>query len=105
MAIAEEKYELTRFWLLGTWIAKELGLDFWLVNLVLKGEEEGIEATFKKHIKEGPERQFKRMTWEEIYEFIPTRKKNAEAMLGFFENKTFRYAGGRLEKAFSIIST
>jgi hypothetical protein len=103
--IKRQKYELMRFWLLGTWMAKELGLDFWLVNLVLKGEEEGIEAAFKKHIKEGPNRQFKRVTWEEICEFISTRKsEDGEAMLGFFENKTLGYAGRRLKRAFSIIS-
>jgi hypothetical protein len=32
VAIVEKKYELLRFWLIGTWIAKQLNLDFYLVT-------------------------------------------------------------------------
>lgn len=35
VAVENQKYELLRFWLLGTWIAKEENLDFYLLNLVL----------------------------------------------------------------------
>jgi len=29
VAIKEKKYELLRFWLLGSWLANELGLDYY----------------------------------------------------------------------------
>ena len=48
----EKKYELMRFWLLGTWLANKLGLDFYIINLVLAEKEKDIETAFKKHIKE-----------------------------------------------------
>ncbi|MCK4385045.1 MAG: hypothetical protein KAW52_02155, partial [candidate division Zixibacteria bacterium] len=39
VAIDEKKYELLRFWLLGTRIAKQQDLDFYLANLVLSERE------------------------------------------------------------------
>ncbi|MBE0479037.1 hypothetical protein IBX65_07990, partial [Candidatus Aerophobetes bacterium] len=40
VAMGEEKYELSRFWLLGTWIAEQRGLNFYLINLVLAEREQ-----------------------------------------------------------------
>lgn len=50
IAINEEKYELMRFWLFGSWIAEQLDLEFCLVNLVLSEREKDIENSFKAHI-------------------------------------------------------
>ncbi|MHA2022224.1 MAG: hypothetical protein ACTSWQ_01020, partial [Candidatus Thorarchaeota archaeon] len=44
VAIDEKKYELLRFWLLGTWMAKQQDLDFYLVNLVLSKRDTDIEV-------------------------------------------------------------
>lgn len=105
IAIKERKYELLRFWLIGTWIAKQLDLDFYLVNLVLREKEKNIESIFKKHIKENSRRRFIRTTWEAIYEYIVNSSssgKNKQVMIRYFRNKTVGYRKGRLQGAFSI---
>jgi len=48
VAISERKYELMRFWLLGTRLAQQQDLDFYLVNLVLSEREKDIETIFKR---------------------------------------------------------
>lgn len=106
IAISEKKYELMRFWLLGTWMAKQMGVDFYLINLVLSDRESNIETIFKKHIRENQQRHFLRITWEDIYEYVlgSGYSKSREEMLRFFRNKTIGYNTGRkLKKAFDIL--
>lgn len=62
VSIKQKRYELLRFWLLGSWLAKELGKDFYLINLVPSLWEVEIEALFIPHIKITPRRIFKRST-------------------------------------------
>ncbi|MFO7836223.1 MAG: hypothetical protein R6V83_06190 [Candidatus Thorarchaeota archaeon] len=105
VAIVEKKYELLRFWLLGTWIAEQMDVDFYLANLVRSGRERTIESIFKKHIKENQQRQFLRATWESIYDYISKsgQSKDKEKMLRYFRNKTVGYDhNGKLQKAFTI---
>jgi hypothetical protein len=105
VAIAEKKYELMRFWLLGTWMAEQMGVDFYLINLVLSGREENIESIFKKHIKENQRRKFHRSTWEFIYEYVSncSPSKGKEVIMRYFRNKTVGYDGsGKLQRAFTI---
>lgn len=104
IAITNKKYELMRFWLLGTWMAEQAGLEFYLINLVPEGKEQDIEFLFRNHIKESPRRKFLRLKWESIYKYIlgqnPVRDK--DAMIRFFRNKTIGYRNGALQKAFLI---
>lgn len=106
VAVREKKYELLRFWLLGSWLAKEMGLDFYLLNVVRAKKEQDIEERFKRFIVEDKHRQFKRVSWEEIYGFISvnapeSREKNM--VMTYFQNKTVGYDHlGKLNKAFSI---
>lgn len=106
VAIEESKYELTRFWLMGTWIAHNLGIGFCLLNLVREGQESDIETLFKGHIKENAGRSFKRLTWEDIYRFVlendKIQAKEKEPLLGYFQNRTVGYKGDTLQKTFSI---
>lgn len=106
VAIDEKKYELLRFWLLGTWIAKQQDLDFYLVNLVLSEREKDIEAIFKGHLYENQKMKFIRITWEYIYQQILNSGLSGidkDTMIKYFRNKTIRYDGnGRLQRAFSI---
>lgn len=106
VAIDERKYELTRFWLLGTWIAKEMGRKFQLVNLVLSGKERKIEADFGKHIMSDSNNRFSRFTWEEIYTLIgETKLANNEThiILDYFNYKTTGYrSNGLVKKTFTI---
>jgi len=102
VAIKEKKYELLRFWLLGSWLANELGLDYYLINLVLSSREKDIGDVFGRHIIETHHRKFMRLTWEDIYQQIlvqsgggPERK----TVLNYFKNKTIGYDGkGRLQR-------
>lgn len=105
VALAKKKYELLRFWLLGTWIAEKLDLDFHLVNLVLSEREAEIGSIFKPHIKENQRRKFFRVTWETIYEYVSKNPSTETAtLMRYFRNKTLGYDGNRrLQKAFSVI--
>jgi hypothetical protein len=103
-AVTEKKYELLRLWLIGSWIAYYLGLDFYLVNLVRSEKERDIERTFRKHIKENPRKIFLRGAWENVYQSILDSKSRTierDRMIEYFENKTIGYdKNGRLQKAF-----
>jgi len=106
IAIIEKKYELLRFWLLGTWIAKQEDLNFYLVNLILSERDKNIGMIFKRHICENQRMKFIRITWEDIYHEIlnsglPGRDK--DKMIEYFRNKTIGYdSNTKLQKAFSI---
>ena len=105
IAISERKYELLRFWLIGSWIARCLNLKYYLVNLVLSERERNIEETFKRHIKENQYRKFIRITWEEIYEYIlrnVENNKDKNIALNYFRNKSIGYKNGYLQKAFNL---
>jgi hypothetical protein len=105
VAMAEKKYELMRFWLLGTWIAKQQSLDFYLISLTLSGREVNIETIFKRHIKENRRSKFLRVTWETIYQYIlkSNFSRDKDIMIRYFRNKTIGYdRNGKLQRAFSI---
>lgn len=106
IAIDERKYELTRFWLLGTWIAQRNDLDFYLVNLVPSHREHDIETIFGKYIIENNRRRFIRTTWEDVYMLILGSYyavSGKEEMLEYFKNKTVGYnRNGRIMRAFSV---
>lgn len=106
VAIVEKKYELLRFWLLGTWMAKQQDLDFYLINVVLAEREADIESIFKRHIKENQRRKFLRVTWESVHKYVSDRNLlgNKDIMIRFFKNKIIGYdENGRLRGAFSIL--
>jgi hypothetical protein len=104
VADKKKKYELMRFWLLGSWIAEQQHLDFFLINLVLSEREPCIEEIFRQHINENERRYFRRVTWENIYEYILKASINneKEIMLNYFRNKTIGYKDGKLQRAFSV---
>jgi len=107
VAIIEKKYELLRFWLLGTWMVKQLNLDFYLINLVLSEREKDIEAIFERHLFKNQRMRFIRITWEGIYQQILHRDLpsiDKDSMLKYFRNKSIGYDGnGNLQRAFSIL--
>jgi len=105
VAVQAKKYELLRFWLFGSWMAKEMNRDFYLLNIVLSKRDQDIEERFLPHAITNDQRHFKRITWETLYEYIvnhaPTSQKK-ETLKAFFENKTTGYKAGIIQKAFSI---
>ena len=105
IAIEAKKYELFRFWLLGSWLAKEMGRDFYLINVVLSGRETDIEKRFSHHIRKDSDKQFKRVTWEGIGGYVADNapaNSGKRALLEYFENKTIGYNRlGVIQRAFS----
>lgn len=105
VTVLNKKYELARFWLLGTWIAHRMGLQFVLVTLVLKDKDLNIEPLFLPHIKPNIHRKFERIGWEDIYEKVILHSKQSAdkgIILSYFQNKTLGYRNGELIKAFYI---
>jgi hypothetical protein len=94
-----------RYWLLGNWMAKKIGLDFEFYSLVMKSREQQLETEFDKHIIENSKRKFSRMTWEQIYDFIQntTDSKEKQEMTDYYNNKTIGYNSNfQIMKAFNI---
>jgi hypothetical protein len=104
VAIKEKKYELMRFWLLGSWMANQLGLDFEFYGLVMNSRDKQLENEFGNHIIETNERKFLRMTWEQINNFIQNTPNSKEKQIinNYFINKTIGYNSNELVKAFNI---
>ena len=103
-AIDEKRYELMRFWLLGSWIAQELKLDFELVSLLRSNNEKTLEKDFSKHIRVTDNRKYSRTNWEDIYDFIESspESKSKNKMCDYFKNKTIGFRSGQLKSAFEI---
>jgi hypothetical protein len=106
IAVVDRKYELLRFWLLGSKIADRLHTKFYLVNLVPQEKETNIEPMFRKHIKENIDRVFLRATWEGIYRYVrkaSIASEDRETLLRYFSEKTVGYNQDKnLQRAFSI---
>lgn len=98
-------YELSRFWLLGTWAAAKLGKRFCLVNLVRESAEVHIEKAFGSHIK-AAHGVFLRATWEAVYRLVLSangRDVFRDRFLRYMEGKTAGYDGMRkIRAAFDI---
>lgn len=105
VAIEAEKYELSRFWLLGSWLAKKIGREFYLINVVMSGRETDIEQQFSLHIRKTANQQFKRLTWEGIGNYVANNAPATSekcAFVAYFENKTIGYNRfGEIQRAFS----
>ena len=105
IAVLERKYELLRFWLLGSWMAEKQNLSFFLLNLVPADREIHIDSVFKKHIVEHEYRQFARCSWEGVHQIVINHASDGpdrELILRYFRNKTFGYNSNRvIQKAFS----
>jgi len=104
VAVRSRKYELSRFWLLGTWIADQLGLDFCLINLVRSEREKHIETVFGKHIKNDKKKKFLRIAWEDIYRYVIDNGilGDSRILISYFNNKTVGYRNGELQRAFDV---
>ena len=106
VAIQAKKYELFRFWLLGSWLAKEMDRNFYLLNIVLSDRDKDIEKRFIPHIIQvDGQRQFKRLSWEGIYRHIADNapdNRDKQMMVAYFQSKTIGYKVGDLQNAFSV---
>ena len=103
VAVRAKKYEFMRFWLLGSWIAKEQDLEFYLVNLVRSQAERNIENEFCPHIRSIDGRRFMRLSWERIFSEVLRSEAEIEGrdtFEAYVRNKSIGYINGRLQAAF-----
>lgn len=102
--VLDRKYELLRFWLIGTWIARSSGRRFHLANLGRARAERDIEAAFGRYIRSGDVGSFRRATWEDVWAFVASSGDPKRGQLArYLENKTVGYSGGRLRPAFHLL--
>lgn len=102
IAVDSKLYELMRMWLLGTWIAEQIGKKFVLINLVLEHKEEDIETRFGDKIIQGQARRFQRCAWEQLYHTVQSQEFDIE-LEQFFKGKTLGYnRNGELQRAFDL---
>jgi hypothetical protein len=106
IAVVNKKYELLRFWLLGSKIADCLHSTFFLINLVPQEKEKNIEINFRSLIKENESRRFMRITWEGVYGYFlkaSVESKDKETLIKYFNEKTVGYGReNRLQKGFKL---
>ncbi len=97
VAIRERKYELLRFWLLGSKLANVHKQFFFLVSLTTSRKEQNIEQLFGKHIRQNSRRIFIRSTWEDVYYFVlrGRQSETANRITDYLRNKTTGYDGKR----------
>ena len=106
IAVTERRYELMRFWLLGTWIAARVNKPFYLVNLVRHESEPSIVRLLAPHFRTGTQQRLLRVTWEGIRGFVEAYKPSPKAtgqLVSYMNEKTIGYGtAGDLRLAFSL---
>jgi hypothetical protein len=104
IASQARKYELMRFWLLGSWIAQEMDREFALVSLNPASHDEDLVASFGSFLRADDRRQFRTATWEELASFVGQRQTAHDDLAtvhNYLAGKTIGYdAAGRLRRAF-----
>jgi len=83
-----------RLWLLGTHIARRLGLTFYLVSLTPTAQVQATLDGFGPHQVESNERHFVATAWEELYHFVRDHAQptpDAHRLRAYLENKTAGY--------------
>jgi hypothetical protein len=95
-----------RLWLLRSWIAKQQGAAFHLVNLVGWQAETDIGDRFgSRYCRQLPERRFRRATWGSIWDALLQSglpDQTASAPDHYLSNKSCGYdSGRRLQQAFT----
>ncbi len=100
VAVTGRRYELMRFWLLGTWLAADLGLDFRLVSLLTAGH---IRRTpldpFSDYAAQSDARRFGLHSWEQIWQTVARtaeRDSDWQRLERYFLTKTIGYGSDRL---------
>jgi len=105
VAVDKGKYELMRLWLLGTYIADDMKLDFRLVSLLREKDASGISDEYRGLIKETGMAKYSVVSWEALYRKIRSfgnANANKSAIMRYFEEKTTGYSNGSLKRAFIL---
>jgi hypothetical protein len=103
ISVEKQKYELMRFWLMGTWLAHERNKAFTLISLTPEGMDPGLKEEFGSSIRLNPNRSYIHLHWEGVIRFIREKLPNSmerDMVLHYMENKTAGYSSGKLQRAF-----
>lgn len=102
VAVTNQRYELMRLWLLGSWIALREGAEFYLINLVSERRRENI---FASQIAALPGTHFVCATWEQSYSWLAKQRNNGAGaeLLRYMREKSAGYSDGRLARAFPML--
>ena len=99
MVMRDQKYELLRFWLLGSWMADRLGKRFVLANLVPRTKETAVEHVFGRHIRQTERRSFVRWEWESLEPLLENQKDyDSLRLLAYLRNKTLGFAEDKVHR-------
>lgn len=102
VAIAAQKYELMRFWLLGSWMAAQVGTRFTLVSLTRGIQDMDLESRFAPFINQSDGRRFLRRSWEEVAEWT-LRDGSTRSVAEYLGSKTVGYdSAGRLQRMLAM---
>jgi hypothetical protein len=100
--VSADRYELMRFWLLGSWLAAGLGLKFRLVSLLPMRQVTRLPPEhFADYVVQSDEHRFVVHAWEQIWRTLVNTGGDDEGsdarLLGdYFLNKTVGYGSDRL---------
>jgi hypothetical protein len=103
-----DRYELTRFWLLGSWLAADLGLKFRLVSLLpMRLIQQFPPEHFGTYIAQSTDCGFGVFAWEYIWKALhrgdATAQPTSALLDRYFLNKTVGYDHRhRLQLAFRV---
>jgi hypothetical protein len=115
VAVEGKMYQLMRLWLIGSRLAHQARKQFVLVNVIRAGAtaEADIEERFGSHALQDVDRQFVRLTWEDIRDRVvlpgPVAAER-DLLLAYLKGKTLGYAVrrqgsqefGELRRAFAV---
>lgn len=101
--VMNQRYELLRFWLLGSWLAEQKRRDFHLLLLLRRGAEPDILTQFSALVRMSAGRVFGRQDWEDVYRAVESTVPPDRRLLAYMANKTLGYdSDGKLRKAFAV---
>lgn len=92
VAVVARKYELMRFWLLGSWMARRTDRRFTLVSLTREIQDMDLEEQFAPLIVQDEDRVFARWPWEAIADFAQGDPATA-AVSEYLWSKSVGYDG------------
>jgi hypothetical protein len=103
VCIENEKYELMRNYLLGTWLAYTYNKKFTFLSLNAARFSSQTDLNFKELIKENDQFRYIYSVWEELREVIQNHlpeSSDKDMVLDYLRNKSAGYRNGKVVKAF-----
>lgn len=98
VARIHRKYELMRFWLLGSWMAEQACKRFTLVSLTRDGQDAALETEFASVIRQTDDCTFAHWSWEAIADWASGEPATV-AVSEYLRSKSIGYnASGILQR-------